>query len=118
MANRYTRQELEAKPIHLLKLVHIQDKEEEDMVQEILDAKLAAQPKVSKIVPPPYSTNDLTPAKEAELQAKLDALNAEKEPEQSDVASEVETPKEEAPVEETAVEPEIKSEVKKKAKKK
>ena len=66
-----------AKSIELLRLVHIQNKEEEDLVQEVLNVKLAALPKKAKVALPVYSTNDLTPAKEAELQAKLDALKAE-----------------------------------------
>lgn len=84
---RYSREELSMKSIAFLRGIDIKDKEEEDLVQEILDKKLANMPPENPIIIPSTATDDMTPEKEKALQAKLDAKRGKSVP-----ASKVETP--------------------------
>lgn len=113
---RYSREELTMKPVSFLINIDIKNQEEEELVQEILDAKRANMPSENPLIVPSTLTDNMTPEKEKILQAKIDAKMgksvvksegeaAPEEPVQTPVEPVVEAPVE-VPVE-TQTPPEI-----------
>ncbi len=73
---RFSKEELYAMPILQLRGIDIQEKEEEVLVQEVLNARLAEMPVENPVHFTSMQTDNLTPEKEAELQAEINARNA------------------------------------------
>lgn len=69
-------EELEVMPINLLRNIDIQSKEEEDMVQRVYNKRQLDMPIDVDINITSSMTDDLTPEKEAILQAEIDAKKA------------------------------------------
>lgn len=73
----YTLEELQDMPIHLLQGIDITSKEEEDLVQGVLNEKRSNQPVVVDFIIPSYMTDNMDGEKEAKLQAEIDAKKEE-----------------------------------------
>ncbi len=63
-------------PILQLRGLDIKSKEEEELVQEVLNARLAEMPVENPVTFSSMETDNLTPEKEAALQAEIDLRNA------------------------------------------
>ena len=101
---RYTKEELMDLPLNILQGIDITNKEEEDLVQGILNQKRLASPEfLAPITFPSSATDGITKEKELELQAKIDARQDEIR--KSLTAEEVETVEEPAPEPEPLAEP-------------
>jgi hypothetical protein len=73
---RYTVEQLKEMPVQILRGLNIETREEEELVQSILNTRMADMPLVNPMNFTSGATDQLTPEKEAELQAKIDARNA------------------------------------------
>lgn len=74
---RYSLEELENMPIYLLRGIDIQSKEEEVLVQGVLNKKYLEMPAKVDLSISSSLTDDMTPEKESELQAEIDAKKEE-----------------------------------------
>lgn len=112
---RYTRDELSNMPLVKLRNLSINSKQEEDLVQEILDIRMKAQPLAQPFKLPSSATDPhkADSKKIAELQKQVDEENAKRRGEVEQEITEPEVPEdvdveEAAPVEEVPVEiPEV-----------
>jgi len=75
---RYTLEELEVMPINLLRNIDIQTKEEEELVQRVWNKRQLDLPIDIDLTIRSSETDNMTPEKEAELQARIDAEKAAK----------------------------------------
>ena len=73
----YTLERLRMMPMNLLQGIDIKTKEEEDLVQKVLDEKRASMPVMIDLNIPSSMTDNMTGEKEAKLQAEIDAKKAE-----------------------------------------
>ncbi len=72
-----TRETLREMPMHLLRQVNIESKEQEDMVQAELDSRLGTRTNVADINLPAHFTDSIqTKEDELKLQARIDARQA------------------------------------------
>ena len=69
---KYTKKELKKLPLSILRGIDIRNQEEEQMVQEAVTEKMASLPPENPLMVPSTLTDNLTPEKEAELQARID----------------------------------------------
>lgn len=74
---RYSTEELEAMPVNILRNVDIQSQEEEALIQRILSKKQLDLPIEIDLTLRSSQTDNMSPEKEAELQAVIDAEKAE-----------------------------------------
>ena len=74
----FTRAELSQFSIPRLRNLDIKTKEEEDLVQDVLNSKLKHQPIENPITATSGETDNMTPEKEKELQSEIDAKNEAK----------------------------------------
>lgn len=72
----YTKQELENMPMSILRGIDIKSQEEEEMIQKVVNQKLADMPLDIDLNINSSRTDDMTPEKEALLQAEIDAKKA------------------------------------------
>ncbi len=85
------REQLISMPISQLRSLDIKSAEEEQLVQEILNEKLQNEPQVdpNRASLSSRETDNLTPEKEAELQARLDGKVVSQETETVDIPVEI-----------------------------
>jgi hypothetical protein len=75
--SKLTPEQLNSLSIEGLQMLDIESREEELMVQTLIDKKLQLMPVIEPIEIPSSATDNITPEKEAELQAKIDAKTLE-----------------------------------------
>lgn len=62
-------------PLEFVRNVDVKTREEEALLQEVVDRKLVQQPLVGAPIDLSSKTDQMTPEKEAELQGQIDAYN-------------------------------------------
>lgn len=73
----YTLEQLEQMPINLLRGIDIKSKEEEELVQKVLNKRMVDMPVQIDLDIPSSMTDNMNGEKEAKLQAEIDAKRAE-----------------------------------------